>query len=287
MCKRLFFLALCGAQSIVILAVWLATHQPPALGYNYDTFLVPSSPLYAGAPFINDKGFWSWVQTEHAACQPPEATPEIGSRCIIGQPNVTRRIWLFGSSTINNIESPDAWTIASQLQARVPDWRIELRHRGSATLLMDVEMMKAQAVRRGDIVVLYGIWNDTLEMYKGDGNRPVAYKLALDMARQWTAERGARLVVVVQPILWSMPLTTFEQKWIDKVLPVWNLAGIDGQRMMQAQRELMALSPGALDLTHVLDRVRDDWPVFHDAWHTSWRANQIIGEAIADAVIGF
>lgn len=264
---------------------WTSAHQAPRV--SYAQLLLQDHPAYAGNPFSGDTAFWQVVKDERVACLPADAPKEYDTRCIVGRANTLRRIWLFGSSTLHNVESPDVWTIASQVQMRLPDWRVELRTISSATLLTDVEMMKAQTVRHGDIVVLYGIWNDSLAMYYGDEHRPAAYKLALDAAREWCAARGARLVVIVQPLIWSKPLTDIEQTILDRVYPVWYMPPVNGPDLMMDQQELMRLSPDALDLTHVLDKLRDNGPVYFDGWHTNWRANAVIAEAIADWIVGF
>jgi hypothetical protein len=285
--KRLYVSIIC-LSVFVALVVSRRASQPP----DYRAILLSPAPAYRNAPFIDDPQFWEELKIWPFGCEyGQQATPyrskyfnvdNLCQRRVVGQTNAARRIWLLGSSTVFNSESPDEWTIASQMQSRLPDWRVETRTMNSATLLTMVRLLKESPAKRGDVAVLYGIWSDEVVLARGDTGRIKAVELAVQMAREWCADHGIRLIIVAQPTVWSRTITAEEQAILETADTT---AGpLDAQRIVEAHKTLMGLIPDALDLTHVLDKLRDDGPVYFDGWHTNWRANEIIAETIVSAL---
>lgn len=116
-----------------------------------------------------------------------------------------------------------------------------------------------------------------------------AYRKYMLSARQYITERGARLVNILQPAIYSMPLSSlertivssypdlapdFEQMW-NAFYPQWQA---ESERLAQDGIETH-------DLLHVLDPLRRRGEIVYiDHVHTTDRGNAVIARAIYDAV---
>lgn len=83
-------------------------------------------------------------------------------------------VFVIGGSTIYGAEVPDAYTIPSYLQrllnAQQPGmWRVENRGTISVTTAQQLELLRTEPLRKGDVVVFYDGANDVVQgVYNGD-----------------------------------------------------------------------------------------------------------------------
>lgn len=151
-------------------------------------------PPFRNAPFYNDR-FLADIMTPNQGPIVPKGTnlyiwPDYeleyfsvrnGQRTTTGQPGVfDRRVLMFGSSTLFGPAAPDAFTIASYLQAllnsRNHKVRVENFGVPSARAFQQLEMLKLVGMEPGDIVVFFDGSADILHgvYYKVPPNQPKA-----------------------------------------------------------------------------------------------------------------
>jgi hypothetical protein len=243
-----------------------------------------------------------------------------GQRVTTGQPsNYTNTIYLTGASNIFDIEVPDNYTIASQIQAIVGE---EYRVENLGVIAMGNHQI-AQRIRSlslipGDIVILYEGWND----YKGVIPKIVdAHKTPLCRMLEATffVRRSLALKTVCR---WNAVIEPSDQQFIDQlrediittiqsaeayteeagaeflyVLPPFLLTkpGLSDYEthlltdMDTMTREFAAFGPqiplidlsplDPLNLQHLLD---DEDNVFVSHYHVNERGDSLIAQAIVD-----
>src|SRR5258706_7516755 len=174
--SRLFTIPLRFILSIVFLlsVVEMVGRYEMNHDNRYVTLLLQPIPAYQNAPFWS-QAFQTDLSSRKLSCNYQDGyvyhsqyfNVDHCIRRIVGQPtNVSRRIWLFGSSTLYTGELPDDWTIASQLQALLPNWRIEQRTSSGAPVLVMLTMLREQDIRAGDIVIFYDGWTDSVNAFQ-------------------------------------------------------------------------------------------------------------------------
>lgn len=122
-------------------------------------------------------------------------TVENGIRRTVGQPaHYAHTIWLAGNSAVFDPLLPDAYTMATQLQAIVPHgWRVVNLGVGGQPTSHEFEWLKTQPIAPGDIVVLIDGQTDV--------DAPVAhYKTVVKSMRTWVQARGATFYHFMQAL---------------------------------------------------------------------------------------
>lgn len=122
-------------------------------------------------------------------------TIENGIRRTIGQPgHYVHTIWLAGNSAVFDPYVPDAYTMATQLQAIVPrGWRVVNLGVGGQPTSHEFEWLKLHSITPGDIVVLIDGATDL--------HTPVDYyKQVVKSMRAWVQMRGATFYHFMQAI---------------------------------------------------------------------------------------
>lgn len=133
-------------------------------------------------------------------------TIENGIRRTVGQPvRYAHTIWLAGNSAVFDPYVPDAYTMATQLQAIVPrDWRVVNLGLNGQPTSHEFEWLKMQPIAPGDIVVLID--------GKIDVDTPVDhYKEVVKSMRTWVQARGATFYHFMQAIQDSRYDAVFSQ----------------------------------------------------------------------------
>lgn len=202
-----------------------------------------------------------------------------GVRSTSWQPlNAPHTLWLFGASTLMQGNTPDDLTIASQLQRLVgPSYRVVNEGADALPTSHEAAKLRRVVLRSGDVVVFYdGVVN-------GINRTLTDYTSGLQDARAYAQSHGATFYDVLQPQLFSRPLTTFEQRLID------NLTDADIPQMASLKADWSAFqsanrAAGGIDLTHVLDALRDTMSVYLDYMHTGPQASPVIARALYDAM---
>lgn len=301
---------------------------------DYRAYLLSPAPALANAPFLTDDYRAELAAVpltcgygNHVVWHSKYFNYDNCHRRVVGQPkNYSRTLWMIGNSTLQNPELPDSYTIASQLQALVPDWRVEQVTSSGGGVWTMQDILEGEPIKPGDTVILYTGAMDALRLYSdGRSQRTleprevpcyhllynsdviytirllcdwqalyipdssltadflsqhakqvvVRYSEGLTVARQYVEGRGARFINVLQPYLWSRAIAEAErpvQVRVDTLYP---------HIVPVLQFVYPLLQPYAdLDLTHVLDSVRDTQVVFFDGWHM----NHIGIERVARAI---
>lgn len=208
-----------------------------------------------------------------------------GRRRTVGQPDgATNTIYLIGDSSIYDVAVPDEWTIASQLQALTPTYRVENLGMASATIPQFAMRLKTLALHPGDWVVFYGGAADVNALAYGKATRVQildGIRVALDTARRNAADHGARFALFLQPHLWSKAPSVYERAILANPL----FAPPDLVNALQTLWPDFQALPGVVDLTHRLDALRSSGvEVYIDGFHVNERADGVLARAIYDVL---
>lgn len=218
-------------------------------------------------------------------------------------------LWMFGSSSLTSLNVSDAETIPSLIQRQLSDVRVVNLAAEAHTVIQMAARLRDIPIRPGDSVVFYiGLMEayDAAEMANRDSwlcpnlleawlarlacpslgpeaeaaiVRAAAegYGTILKRARLDAKRRGASFTLVLQPSLFSRPLSAYEQ--------------LIARSTSVSIRDLYPLMWRALvpfvdlDLTHVLDEARASGEEFYiDAGHVDGRANAEIAAAMLPIV---
>jgi hypothetical protein len=164
----LIILLICFAADILT-RLWEATHPIT----TYPEYLLLPSPAYHHAPYWSEL-FQKELKESLFSCQYNSGVSyhshyvnfDNCRRRVVGQPKQAEHtLWLFGNSIIFAGEVPDEDTLASQLQALIPAWRVENVTTPAASVWVMLTMLEDQPVQTGDIVVFYSGVGDALVLY--------------------------------------------------------------------------------------------------------------------------
>lgn len=192
-------------------------------------------------------------------------------RRTLGQPeHYAGTIYMFGNSTVFNSYLPDAYTLPSQIQALTDRYRVVNMGYDGATISVEYARLRTVDLTPNDIVIFYD------GIVDGDVDNHLSTFCALDYAaREHVTVRGARFVHVLEPYLFSKPLSAYEQ------------AIVEARNVSPAHYAIypaLRLCVDA-DLSHSLDKTRaSGQEVFIDEWHISAAANGIVARAIVDVL---
>lgn len=238
-----------------------------------------------------------------------------GHRVTTGQPEHYRsRVLMFGNSALRGVSIADGETIASYLQALLPDVLVENYAENGAGLALELTLVQGISIQPGDTVVFYdgldvlyppyprfpvctiplGIvqfpcqWNG---LQYEDANTQIS---ALSNARRWLTlartyvqSKGATFVHVWQPIIDSQALTRDETNMMVRQLLWWRVYR-DGEPLPPSADYLAAvesLDRDSISLIHVLDSLRRECSgYFMDSFHTTPKAHRVIAAALYEAL---
>ncbi|MEP7287313.1 MAG: hypothetical protein ABI947_16275 [Chloroflexota bacterium] len=233
-----------------------------------------------------------------------------GMRHTTGQPLYARRkIIMFGNSALFGSHLRDSETVASYLQALLPDWYVENHGFPADQVQQEYARLVHTTIAPDDIVIFYDGSTQALSGYYrlficdnprlsilrllcapdqgwiANPDTPVVLPEAIRMARQYTQDHRATFLHVFQPLIWSRPLTNSEadmmRRWIDARVIDFVMPPIPS-----VWQKARAADPDELDLTHVLDEARGGGcTCYIDYIHTSREANSIIAQAIANKIV--
>jgi hypothetical protein len=237
----------------------------------------------------------------------PVETMRDGRRRTTLQPDrYVQRILLFGDSTVRGRGVADEDTIASRLQAELPDMRVENYGMDSANLAMQLLVMQDAAIRSSDLVVFYdgvsvlyprypfypactvpvGLLRLVCSIAGTQYYDASVQQAALADAARWIAaarayakSRRACFVHVWQPVAHSQPLSTAEGVIVDaqRLLSRAYLGYDTLPPTTDALAALEALDAPAFDFVHILDAARRAGNGYYlDFAHTTAKANAVI-----------
>lgn len=249
-------------------AYWESEYWSPAFIDEQKSAAAVFVPDMSGNYLIKKDYHGRWINVEG------------GVRRTTDQPTTyAATVWLFGASTLYGSEVPDEYTIASYLQRLMPSVRVVNMGNIGGSTGWQAERLTQTAIQAGDVVVLYGGANEVNDYHAGVALEDVLryYTEAITRARDYTDQHGARLVVVLQPHLFSKPLSDYERDLETRpyLIPpgmraafraVWpRLQTVDIRHVL------------IFDLTHVLDEVRAGGvEVFLDYDHIVESGNSIV-----------
>jgi hypothetical protein len=242
-----------------------------------------------------------------------------GIRATTDQPaHAAHTIYLFGSSTTANIEAPDNLTIASHLQRLVgSEYRVINLGRGAQSTNRQLGVLQGTPLSAGDIVIWYDGYVDTVGIYNAARNRAgmtpcgySAYQFALltmaciqpmvidnldsevasmtkrftenaQQAKVYTESAGATFYHFLEPYMYSRPLSAYEQT----ILANPNLVPPGFDAIAAAGWDALSKVDGIINLTHAVDELRASGvEVYFDDHHANHLANEVVAQAIADAL---
>lgn len=260
--------------------------------------------------------------------------PTDGLRRVVGQPaTYAYTVYLFGSSTMYDLTARDADTIATRLQAQLPDARVINQAEIGGGVRTGLARLKAIDLRAGDVVIFYAGTGDSLGVYSlAIKRREQTYsgctwllntfyylalvkhacqwvswsfpaeladparlhQLAVDMAADYhtvlrqayayTTARGARLLHIIEPTIFSLPPQTAAER---AIMDSWYLSRDGFGRVLAATIPLLRQFDDVptIDLTHALDQIRQTGiDVFTDCCHLAAAGDSVIADAIRKSI---
>lgn len=233
------------------------------------------------------------------------------TRPVVGQPSrYSRRVIFIGNSAAWGFGVDDRYTIASRLQAYLPD-SLVVNLSSSATFTMAGELLVLQdtPLHEGDVVISYdgdaefrlayptipicktnvGIVTLLCHLYgsrsydSAEQARGIAsVKRSLGLMRSYAASHGAKFIHIWQPVIWTAPRSAEEQRMLGVYQA--NMV-IDDVDFVSALPQYIRADPESLDYTNLLNEPRREGRLmFLDSIHTTAEGDAIIAQAIATAV---
>ena len=209
-----------------------------------------------------------------------------GWRSVTDAPaHAVHTLWLFGSSTIRDMQVPDSLTKASYLQRDLNAYGYSLRvvNRGDdgVGVADSLLYLKEAAIKPGDLVVFYG-----------GGHDPLIYGATMAQMAIVAKSDGAAFYAFLEAQIWSAPLSSAEASLLASLSYETPAAQADIMHrwtlLQPAARQLATHSIASYDLTHALDAARASGVVVYvDHIHMNEFGNAIIARAIADAITVF
>ncbi len=254
-----------------------------------------------------------------------------GERLTIGQPtNARHDLYLFGNSIAFDAYVSDKHTMASQLQAMLPDYHVHNLGEPGATTILMLARLKDVKLHPDDIVLFYdginevesiraAIHNDhqfgpcqflaqhvddlrigsdlcsnfTEQSYAAmrtpadyqNVEVPVLQQYAqiLGRAKLYAESSGATFYNILQPYLYSSPLSRRERRLITATMGNVDAAG---DLFTKVESDLANIKPDiTLDLTHALDVPRRQGiEVYADTFHYNAIGDSYVARAIYSAI---
>lgn len=156
-------------------------------------------PAYLAAEYhqlnehLTDAGYWM-TNEYHGAYYNFNAD---GERRVVGQPSrYLHTVWLFGNSGTQDPYVSDAQSMASQLQAMLPIYRIVNRSAGGQLLSGEVAWLRETPIRPGDAVAFIDGAMDASAK-----TPPERYLALIAEGRTYAARHGASLLHFIQPYI--------------------------------------------------------------------------------------
>ena len=191
-------LALMFTWGIVEAAVWYHMRNSPAASYvGRWEFRAGQPAPYQGAPFFNKAFLDESMRSVRSPKVPPGRNYILlgdahgkyfnvanGRRRTTNQPRrATRRVLIFGGSTVFCQETPDNWTLPSCVQREInrrcsDGYRVENHSAVSMIALQQTARLKDAQPRAGDIVIFY------------DGFNEVFYPVYCGTTKGWLPKTG-------------------------------------------------------------------------------------------------
>ncbi len=223
---------------------------------------------------------------------------ENGFRVTKGQPQFYQnRVWVFGGSTIVCAEVPDWLTIPSLLQAKFnqvygSQYLVENRGAKAGLILDQLDFLKQEDIKPGDIVIFYDGYNDLRVTQSFESRKlksfwehftffrmfirplfgrglPGSYQRAADIAydnvmryipeaADWVTAHGGTFIHFLQPSIYTVQNhTKFERELLERyeqTYPGFNqMFTIGYENLYKAQDALVDKGIISFDLTHVLE----------------------------------
>lgn len=223
-----------------------------------------------------------------------------GIRVTTGQPARDHpAIYLSGDSVMYGYTVPDDGTIASALQRVSRGYKVVNLGAPGTNATIALNRLRTLDLRAGDTVVWFGGINESRAIYyaaqkleikpAGDWLQKRLDTMRRDMQRDilasahYVRSRGARFVWILQPYLWSMPLTANEAAiYVNDDLRAIDIAA------RPIQQALALPGVEAYDFTHIVDGLRSAGvEVYMDHIHLNLRGNEAVARAIFDYLTTF
>lgn len=152
---------------------------------------------------------------------------------------------------------------------------------GKAFQQWQLERQASIGCKTGSAIITLLFCPQAMTIDEADYPRALSdYQTNLDKARVYATAHGAVFYHILQPQLWSRPLTQVEGD-LSQIIP-------DGpQTVLTHIWSQMEATPNTVDLTHILDAVRDEEAVYLDYDHVNEAGNSIIAQAMYDAITVF
>ncbi len=246
-----------------------------------------------------------------------------GRRATTDQPiHAKHTIWLFGSSTMRSLNTPDSMTIPSYLQRRLGgSYRIENMGQDSANVYGELLALEDAAVKPGDVIIFYDGAVDAATPYV---RALLDYQSSALCWRTASLNFTALYHVLCGYDLYDVPsfapdttaLVADYERGIGKAHAWATIHGAtfyhflqphiwsrslsvyerqvaakwhhDGQleQSVLAMYALMRIDSRTIDLTHVLDRLRaDGTEVYLDGFHVTEQGNQAVADALFQVLV--
>jgi hypothetical protein len=303
---------------------------PDRIPYRtYYSYIAEPFPAHEPAPYWSKEFF---TEVEHAKfpyCDHDLHTPYHNvvncNRVVVGQPqDVSRRVWMFGTSTLLGWEMPDEYTIPSQLQAILPTWRVEfITHIGTSIYTLS-DFIKELNIAPGDIVITMTSPTDSLSAwaqpestfdkfcwiamrdykYKFYSIRPFCWRTSEPDPKYLTDEYIAPLIEAFRIKHRGAVnelreyITAKGAHYIHIGEPaMWSSPLNDREKMIDQEYYngyIRIMLPRFwdvtrqhvdLDLFHALDEARKTHVVYFDGWHQNHIGTPITAKAIADYIL--
>jgi hypothetical protein len=295
--KRLF-----RAFALFVVLVPIGTDRLAPATLDYRHYLLSRPSAYAHAPYWS-RAFIAELSAWPLSCFAQDSVTwhgtyfNVESHCrrrVVGQPgHYEHTLWMIGSSTLYSSEVPDAYTIPSQVQQRLPHLRVVSVTTNAAAIEDELDLVMNLNIQPGDIVLMYSGFVDTLNSYQdfhvGRATLDAAisrlrlrYGSTLQRAAAYVRARAATFWHVLQPHLWSRPLTSRESFVTTSPFVPEGLGG--AVPVLWGAIQSASAEGHTLDLTHILDRQRDSAVVYFEGWHGNEITNAFVARAIADAI---
>jgi|SRR5579859_7070664 len=202
-----------GVLYIHVRADWLAKYQVDTdiKGYRLSHPAPYANSPYWSVAFVLEYDKLSahlnqWGYFEYNDFHGTYYNTDNGLRRTVGQPLVyAHTIWLFGNSGTLDPYVPDAYTMASQLQALLPHQRVMNMGMGGAHVNAELLSLQHTHIRPGDAVIFIDGGMDMQD------NTPIdRYWKTVNSAHEYALARGASFQHYIQPcydMAFEQPLT--------------------------------------------------------------------------------
>ena len=234
-------------------------------------------------------------------------------REVVGRPaHYTRRIYFIGNSAAWGFGVDDRLTIASRLQALLPDSLVlNLSTQDTFTMAGELLVLQETPLRPGDTVISYDgdaefrLAYPTLPLCQTDigalallchmvSSRSydahakdlalTSVRRSLQLMREYVTTHGATFVHIWQSVIWTAPRSAEEQRMLSVYEANLRIDDVDFAPVLPDFRRADAAS---LDFTGLLDGARGRGGfMFLDSIHTTAAADDIIAKAIVGRLYG-